>query len=310
MGIAELGINALDALAAGLLLYLVAAGLTLVLRTSRFLNLAHAAVVAVGAARAVAAFRLTGSTMAAILLACVAFIPVAMAAELLIVRQFRGKTLASQIAVTFGMSLILGDLTALLARGGPSPPVPDWLSFTVVFPAGFSYPADRLATIVAALIGALVLIYFSRFTRLGARMRALADDPEMSAALGIDPRPSLSGVFSVACVLAVLAGALSVIFLHEPAWSSGGRLLALVLAVVLWGGTGSLRGAFIAALAISFLDQFTRDVLPKLAPDILPGARMPGDTSSAVAIFVATALVLVIRPLGLFGSEKRWEDGW
>jgi branched-chain amino acid transport system permease protein len=311
MGVAELGVHVLDALASGLLLYLVAAGLTLVLRTSRFLNLAQAGFVAAGAAGSVAAFRLTGSAMTAMALACAAFVPVAMAAEILIVRPFRGKAMAAQVVAAFGMFLILGDVTALMASsGGALLPVPDRLLFTITLPGGFPYPVERLAVIAVALTGVLGLTYFSRFTRSGARMRAIADDAEMAAALGIDARKSLNGVFSLACLLATLSGALSIVFLHAGNWSSGGPVLALAVTAVLWGGTGSLRGAFLAALTISFVDSFARNVLPELAGNIPPGASGWGGASSAAAIFLLTALILLIRPLGLFGSERRWENDW
>jgi branched-chain amino acid transport system permease protein len=311
MGAAELGVHALDALASGLLLYLVAAGLTLVLRTSRFLNLAQAGFVVAGAAGSVAAFRLTGSIMTAIPLACAAFVPVAMAVEILIVRPLRGKAMAAQVVAAFGMFLILGDVTTLLAsNGGALLPAPHWLSFTITFPGGFPYPVERLAVITVASAGVLGLMYFSHFTRSGARMRAIADDAEMAAALGIDARKSLSGVFTLACLLATLSGALSIVFLHDGDWSSSGRVLALAVTVVLWGGTSSLRGAFLAALTISFLDSFVRDVLPELATNILPGASGWGAASSAGAIFLLTALILLIRPLGLFGSQRRWESDW
>ena len=311
MGVAELGIYALDALASGLLLYLVAAGLTLVLRTSRFLNLAQAGFVAAGAVGSVAAFRLTGSTSAAILLACAAFVPVAMAAEILIVRQFHGKAMAAGAVAAFGMFLILGDVIELMeSSDGSLLPVPDLLAFSIAFPGSFSYPADRLAVIAVAIAGVLGLLYFSHFTRSGACMRAIADDAEMAAALGIDARRHLTRVFTLACVFATASGALSIVFFRNDVWASGGRVLALAVAVVLWGGTGSLRGAFLAALTISLLDTFARDVVPELTANILPSAAGWGDVSAAASIFLFTAIMMFIRPFGLFGGERRWENRW
>ena len=141
-------------------------------------------------------------------------------------------------------------------------------------------------------------------------MRAIADDAEMAAALGIDARQHLSGVSTVSCLLATLSGALSIVFLHDDVWSSSGRLLALAVAVVLWGGTGSLRGAFLAALTIALLDRSCATFCPALAADVLPGASGSGDVSAATAIFLLTALLLLIRPLGLFGGRGRWESDW
>ena len=116
------------------------------------------------------------------------------------------------------------------------------MSFDLNILGAFSYPAVRLAVIAVALAAVLALLYFIRFTGSGIRMRAIADDAEMAAALGIDPRRLLAGAFTAGCLLATLSGALSVHFPNRSDWSSGG--LALAVAVVLWGGTGSLRGAF------------------------------------------------------------------
>lgn len=309
MGMAELGVHALDALGRGLLLYLVAAGFTLILRASRFLNLAQGGFALAGVAASMAAFHITGSAAAAIPIACAAVVPVAMAAEILVVRPLRGKTLAPQVVGAFGMFLILADVNVLLA-GSESAllPAPDWLSFNLSFPGSFSYPAKRLAVIAVALAAALALLYFSRFTGPGARVRAIADDPEMAAALGIDPRRLLAGVFTAGCALAALAGALSVQFADDGGWSSGA--LALVVAAVLWGGTGSLGGAFGAALLISSIDRFVRLVLPGLSSEILPEAATWVEASSAAAIILLTALVLLIWPKGIFRRARRWEGDW
>ncbi len=309
MGMAELGVHALDALGRGLLLYLVAAGFTLILRASRFLNLAQGSFALAGVAASMAAFHITGSAAVAIPIACAAVVPVAMAAEILVVRPLRGKALATQVVAAFGMFLILADANLLLAGSEPAAlPAPDWLSFNLSFPGSFSYPAKRLAVIAVALAAALALFCFSRYTGPGARVRAIADDSEMAAALGIDPRRLLTGVFTAGCALSALAGALSVQFADDGGWSSGA--LAWVVAAVLWGGTGSLGGAFGAALFISGFDRFVRVALPTLSSEILPDAATWVEASSAAAIILLTALVLLVWPKGLFGQARRWEADW
>jgi branched-chain amino acid transport system permease protein len=311
MDLAELGVLALDALGFGLLLYLVAAGLVLVLRAARFLHLAQGAFVAVGAAGSVAAFHLVGSALPAIALACAAVVPLAMAAEILIVRPLQGKPAGAQVAAAFGLFLILADVTALLASPEKAfLPLPDWLATSITLPGGFSYSGYRVAAIAAALAGTLGLAYFSSFTRSGARARALSDDAKMAAALGIEPQKYMNAVFGIACLLAALVGSISIALLNQPGWPADGWLLALAVAAVLWGGSGSLRGVFIAALAISFLDRLARDLFPTLAGDLLPPTSISSATLSAAVIFMATALMLIVRPHGLFARQNGWETRW
>ena len=281
-------ISVLNGLAIGCLLFLLAAGLSLVFGMMDVLNLAHGAVFLVGA---YAAYALTdeGVTWLAFAGAVVAALAVGTVCGGVLAalsRPLAGRGHLDQALLTLGCALVLADLVVLAfgrdVHGVGAPPGLDGSAVIL----GQSYPVYRLALIGVGLALALAIYAVVERTQLGSLMRATVADRGMVEALGVDARKVLLGVFAAGCALAAFAGALGAqIYGARPGLEDSILLLALVVVVI--GGLGSIKGALIGALVIGQVESVGRALLPELAPFLLFGAM---------------ALVLLVRPRGLFGS--------
>ncbi len=298
-------IQILNGLQLGVILFLIAAGLTLVFGVMGFINLAHGVQYMLGAYLAVALYGLTGSFLAALVLALPLALLLGLVLEFLVFRHLYDRDHLSQVLATFGVILFLNQLMKVIF--GPaslSVPPPAFLDFSFTLVDGLLYPAYRVALIVAGLLVAVGLWLVITRTRVGMLIRAGATNPDMVSALGVNVRRLFLVVFGFGAMLAGFAGVMAApIFSVEP--GMGDNLLIVAFVVIIIGGAGSIRGAFVAALLVGLVDTLGRTL-------VTDGLRLIMDPSSAnqigpaiasMLIYVLMALVLFWRPEGLFAAK-------
>jgi branched-chain amino acid transport system permease protein len=302
-----LAVQALNGLQFGVLLFLIASGLTLVFGVMNFLNLAHGAQFMVGAYLAVFFHQLTGGFFLAVALALIFALVFALMTEVTVLRHFYHRDHLSQLLATFGLILILNDGSKAIWGSAPqSLALPEILSGSIPLLDGMHYPLYRLIVIAAGLLVALVLYYVVQQTRFGMLIRAGAADSEMVSALGVDTRKLFMTVFAAGAGLAALAGILAApLIAVQP--GMGDNVLILTFVVIVIGGAGSIRGAFIAALLVGLVDTLGRSFATDLFRTILPpaSANEVGPAVASVLIYALMALVLAFRPAGLFPAPGR-----
>jgi branched-chain amino acid transport system permease protein len=300
-------VQILNGLQLGVLLFLIAAGLTLVFGVMNFINLAHGAQYMLGAYLAVAFYGVVGNFLGALVLALLAALAFGLLLEFLVFRHLYDRDHLDQVIATFGIILFLDH--AVRAIWGAAPltlPIPDVFSGSVTLIGGLLYPVWRLVIIGCGLAVAAGLYGLVTFTRTGMLIRAGATNARMVSALGINIQRLFMIVFGFGTMLAGFAGIMiAPIISVEP--GMGDNILILALVVIVIGGIGSIRGAFIAALLIGLVDtlgrSFSIDIL-RLMMGPSP-ARMVGPAIASMLIYVLMAIVLYLRPAGLFPARGR-----
>jgi branched-chain amino acid transport system permease protein len=279
-------VSVLNGFAIGFLLFILAVGLSLVFGMMDVLNLAHGALFLGGAyLGAQFAGGGWGGFLGALAIAAAAGL-VAGGALSLMTEPLRKRSHLDQALLTLGVALVVAELLVIVFGDDPlSVPAPPGLDGSVSV-LGATYPSYRLALIVIGAALALVVYLVVDRTRVGALVRATVADREMVSALGVDNRLVKAGVFAVGSLLATTAGVLGgPVYGARPGLDASVFILALVVVVI--GGLGSVRGALAGALIIGQVDTLGRVLLPDLASFIL---------------FAALAVVLVLRPQGVFGT--------
>ena len=297
----------LNGLQFGLLLFLLAAGLTLVFGIMDLVNLAHGSLYMIGAYFAATFVALTDSFVIGAVLALIATLVVGMAVEVVAMRRLYGRDHLDHVLGTFGLILFFNELVRIVwGPAGLTLRVPDWLNTSVRVLPGLDYPTYRIAIIVSALLVALFLYVLVMRTRIGMLIRAGASNREMVGALGINIKLLYTFVFGVGAALAGLAGMMQAAILTAQI-GMGENILILAFVVIIIGGIGSIRGAFIAALFVGFVDTVGRAFLPELLKLILSptAASTAGPALSSMLIYLLMAVVLVVRPAGLFPVAGR-----
>ena len=294
-----------NGLQAGVTLFLVAAGLTLILGIMDFVFLAHGAQVMIGAYAAAAITGATGNFYLGLLLA----IPVTFASgyllEFLIIRHLYQRDHMEQVLATFGLILFFNEVIRI--GFGPAAlysDLPPSLSGFVEILPDTPYPAYRLAVILAGLVLALAIHLFVSRTRVGAMVRAGANNPAMTAALGINIKILFRLIFATGACFAGVAGMLlGPLTSVQP--GMGEPLLILSLVVIIIGGIGSVRGAFIAAIIVGLVDTLGRVFLPALLRLIIDQAAADGagPALASMLVYILMAMVLIFRPTGLFPAK-------
>ena len=281
--------QALNGLQLGLMLFLMAAGLTLVLGIMDTINLAHGSLYMVGAYLAATLVQATGSFVLGVLLAMAATAAIGAAIEVTVLRALYRRDHLSQVLATFALILIANEAVRMV--WGPQPialAVPAALAGPVELVPGFSYPAWRLVLIAVGFAVALLLFLLVSHTRAGMRVRAGASNRDMAEVMGVDVKRLFTAVFAIGAALCALAGALLGPILAVQV-GMGESILILAFVVVVIGGIGSIRGAFVGALLVGFVDVLGRTLLvPALA---------------SIAIYVLMAGVLAWKPQGLFPAR-------
>src|SRR5262245_33822844 len=280
-------IQALNGIQYGLLLFLVASGLTLIFGIMGVINLAHGAFYMVGAYFAWWFAGATGSFLLGLALAIPAAVALGLVIERLGIAYFYRRDHLYQVLFTYGLILILNELQRLVFGSDVyAVRVPDWLSGSFPLTETQTYPYYRVFLSLAAVAVAAALQLFVARTRLGMVIRAGSTDPEMVSALGFDVARLFTIVFALGVGLAAFAG-----MIYAPVGTvfpgMGDQILILSFVVVVIGGIGSLRGAFVGAMLIGLAETFGQVLLPGGGSGVLPYAVM--------------ALVLVWAPQGLFG---------
>ena len=295
----------LNGLQLGVMLFLMAAGLTLVFGIMNLVNLAHGSLYMVGAYLSVALFNLTGSYPLAVLLALAGTLAVGMIVELVALRTLYERDHLDQVLATFGLILFFNELVAILwGRAALYTTMPAWLSGQLELFAGVRYPTYRAAIIVVGIAVAALLWYVVTRTRLGMLIRAGASNRTMVAALGVNIRLLYTVVFGFGAALAGLAGLMAgPIYTVQP--GMGEDVLIEVFVVIVIGGIGSIRGALAGALIVGMVDTLGRAFLkPILATVLSPtAAESAGPALASMLIYLLMAAVLAVRPAGLFPAR-------
>jgi len=292
----------LNGLQFGLLLFLLAAGLTLVFGIMDMVNLAHGSLYMVGAYFAATFVALTDSFLIGAILALGATILVGMAVEVVALRRLYGRDHLDHVLGTFGLILFFNEAVRIVwGPAGLTLRVPDWLNTSVRILPGLDYPTYRIAIIVTALVVALFLYVLVMRTRIGMLIRAGASNREMTGALGVNINLLYTLVFGLGAALAALAGLMQAP-IQTVQIGMGENILILALVVIIIGGIGSIRGAFIAAIMVGLIDTIGRAFLPDLLRLVLSsrGASTVAPALSSMLIYLVMAIVLVVRPAGLF----------
>jgi branched-chain amino acid transport system permease protein len=292
----------LNGLQFGLLLFLLAAGLTLVFGIMDLVNLAHGSLYMVGAYFAATFVSWTGSFVAGALLALGATLIIGMIVEVVALRRLYGRDHLDHVLGTFGLILFFNELVRIVwGPAGLRLPLPDWLSTSVPILPGLDYPKYRIAIIVTSLMVALFLYLLVMRTRLGMLIRAGASNREMTSALGVNINLLYTLVFGLGAALAALAGLMQAP-IQTVQIGMGENILILALVVIIIGGIGSIRGAFVAAIFVGLVDTVGRAYLTDLARLVLDSraAATAAPAMSSMLIYLLMAIVLVVRPAGLF----------
>ena len=294
--------QAFNGLQAGVTLFLVAAGLTLILGIMDVVFLAHGAQVMIGAYAAAAITAATGNFYIGLLLA----VPVTFASgyllEFLLIRHLYRRDHMEQVLATFGLILFFNELIRI--GFGPAAiysDLPPSLSGFVEILPGTPYPVYRLGVILVGLACAVAIHMFVSRTRIGAMVRAGANNPEMTAALGINIKILFRLIFATGACFAGVAGMmLGPITAVQP--GMGEPLLILSLVVIIIGGIGSVRGAFIAAIIVGLVDTLGRVFLPAMLRLVFDQATADGagPAVASMLVYIVMAVVLIFRPTGLF----------
>ena len=292
----------LNGLQLSLTLFLLAAGLTLVFGIMGVINLAHGSLYMIGAYAGAYAAAKTGTFWLALPAGLAAAALVGAAMEFIIVRRLYARDHLSQVLATFGLILFFNGFIAWSAGRSPllieTPP--QLAGFVEVLP-GLRYPAYRLAMLAVGVAVALGLWWMISRTRVGMLIRAGSDKREMVEALGVDIAKLFTLVFALGALLAGLAGVM-VGPIRSVQIGMGEQVLITTFVVIVVGGIGSIRGAFAGALLIGLCDTLGRAYVPMLLKSWLSGplADGLGAALASVIIYLVMALVLVIRPRGLF----------
>ena len=297
--------NTLHGIQLGLLIFLLAAGLTLVFGIMDMVNLAHGSLYMIGAYFAVTLIRVTDSFVLGVLLAFVATLVFGILLERFVLRTLYARDHLDQVLATFGLILFFNKLVQVIwGPAGLSIPLPAWLAQKIEILPGVPYPLYRLSITLVSLLVAGGLWYLIAQTRTGMLIRAGASNRRMVQALGVDIKWLFTLVFGLGAGLAGLAGVM-----YAPIGTvfsgMGEEVLIQAFVVIVIGGIGSIRGAFIAALGLGLIDTLGRLFLVDLCKLVMSAgaASTVGPALASMLIYLIMAAVLVWRPTGLFGRS-------
>jgi branched-chain amino acid transport system permease protein len=296
--------QSLNGIQFGLMLFLLAAGLTLVFGIMDMINLAHGSLYMIGAFLASTLVQATGSFALGVALAVAATALIGMLLEISLLRTLYARDHLSQVLATFALILILNEVVRLIWGSDAGLPMPAALSGPVQLLPGLMYPSYRLLIIGVGLVIAILLYFLVAKTRVGMLVRAGASNREMALAMGVDIKLLFTLVFGVGAALCAVAGALLGPLLAVQV-GMGENILILAFVVIVIGGIGSIRGALVGALLVGMVDTIGRAFLPIAFGAFLPPqfASAAGPALASVMIYLLMAVVLYFRPQGLFPAR-------
>jgi len=281
----------------GLVLFLMAIGVSLAFGVMNVINLAHGSMLMLGAYFIAAATVRTPSVAVAFIVAMAAVAIIAALIELALLRPLYRRGHLDQVLATFGASIALNE--AVIMIWGREPvfmSTPSWLEGFVRIGPGLDYSVYRLAISGVAIGAGLALWLLLAKTRLGMQIRAGAEKREVIAGLGVNIRVLFTAVFVISALLAALAGIMLGPLLAVQS-GMGDSLLILALAVAVIGGVDSLKGALVASLVVGLVDTYGRMFWPQLLGDVA------GNIMANAAVYVLMAIVIAWKPSGLFGRQ-------
>ncbi|WP_423909584.1 branched-chain amino acid ABC transporter permease [Candidatus Spongiihabitans sp.] len=291
----------LNGLQLGLLLFLLAAGLTLIFGIMDFINLSHGSFYMIGAFFCASLMAITGSLIFSIVFAVIGVFVVGALVERFIARRLYKNDHLDHVLVTFGLILVFDTLAHMIwGSAGGVIPLPDALNGQLEF-GGFVIPTYRLLIIAAGLMVAVGLYFLVARSRLGMLIRAGASNRTMVSALGINIDRLYFVVFAIGAALAGFAGML-IAPITEASIGMGNEIIIVAFVVVIVGGLGSIKGAFYSAILIGFIDTLGRSYLDDLLKLFVSNqsAETAAPALSAMMIYLLMAVVLVFKPQGLF----------
>jgi branched-chain amino acid transport system permease protein len=297
----------LNGIQLGMLLFLLAAGLTLIFGIMDLVNLAHGSLYMLGAYFAATFSAFTDSFVLGAVLALLATLVVGMAVEVIAIRRLYGRDHLDHVLGTFGLTLFFNELVRLIwGPAGMTLSLPSQMLTAVQVLPGVYYPAYRLVIILATLAVALLLYILVMRTRIGMLIRAGASNREMVGALGVNIKLLYTLVFGLGAALAGFAGLMQAPILTVQI-GMGENILILAFVVIIIGGIGSIRGAFVAAIMVGLIDTVGRAFLPDLLRLFMTtnAASSLGPSISSMMIYLVMAAVLVFRPEGLFPASSK-----
>lgn len=296
----------LNGLQFGMMLFMLAAGLTLIFGIMGVVNLTHGSFYMVGAYCAAYAISSTGSFLAGIVAALLGAGLYGVIIEILVIRRLYKRDHLYQVLATLGLLFFTNEAVSIIfGRQPPLVSIPSALEGFITVLPGLPYPVIRLSFIVVGVLVAIGLWFLVNRTRIGMLIRAGADDHEMVDALGIDIRKLYTVVFALGALLCGLAGVMAAPILAVEI-GMGERILITTFVVIVIGGVGSVKGALIGALLVGMVDSLGRAFLPQLLGLVL--APVIADPLAAglasASIYVLMAVVLIVKPGGLFPARS------
>lgn len=307
MDLSLLVIQTLNGVQLGLLLFLVASGLTLVFGILDFVNLAHGSLYMLGAFIAASLTFALGNFLIAVVVALPITAALGYLVERFVARPLYARDHLDHVLGTFGLILVLDTLAHLIwGPEGIAVPLPLWLDGQTPLWGGLVVPTFRLLIIGAGLAAAGGLFWLVNYTRLGMLIRAGASNRTMVSALGINIEMLFGLVFAIGAALAGLAGML-VAPITEASIGMGNNIIITAFVVIIVGGIGSIKGAFIAALLIGLIDTLGRSFIDDIFKVFMSSeaAETSAPAVSAMLIYIIMACVLALRPQGLFPPKVR-----
>ena len=289
----------------GMLLFLLAAGLTLVFGIMDLMNLAHGSLYMMGAYFAATVTRATDSFMLGLAVALLATLVLGIILEIVVLRKLYDRGHLDQVLATFGLILFFNQ-GVILIWGPDSQPmnIPVFLDGSVEIVPGAPYPVFRLAIIGAGLLVALFLYLLITRTRTGMLIRAGASNGQMARALGVNIRFLFTIVFGLGAVLAGFAGMMAGPISSVES-GIGEPMLILAFVVIVIGGIGSVRGALVASVIIGIVETVGRSILPFLMKEYISedAAQTAGPALASMLMYILMVLVLFFKPQGLFPAR-------
>jgi len=291
----------------GMLLFLLAAGLTLIFGIMDLVNLAHGSLYMLGAYFAATFAAATDSFVIGAVLAFLATFAAGIVLEIIAIRPLYGRNHLDHVLGTFGLLIFFNDLVRRIwGPAGMSLPLPSAMLNAVQILPGVYYPVYRLVIIVVTLAVATLLYVVVMWTRLGMLIRAGASNREMVGALGVNIKLLYTLVFGFGAALAGLAGLMQAPILTVQI-GMGENILILAFVVIIIGGIGSIRGAFAASIIVGLIDTIGRAFLPDVLRAVLStnAAITLAPALSSMSIYMLMAGILVFRPEGLFPAASK-----
>lgn len=307
MDMALLTIQVMNGLQLGILLFLLAAGLTLIFGIMDFINLAHGSFYMIGAYFCGTITLLTGNFVLAVFLAIPMTLVVGYVVEIVVARTLYQRDHLDHVLATFGLILIFDKLVMIIwGPEGMAIALPAWLNGQIHLSEDIVVPTYRVAIIVVGLAVAAGMGLMVAKTRIGMLIRAGASNRTMVQALGVDIKMLFSLIFAVGAAIAGIAG-MMIAPITEASIGMGNDIIIVAFVVIIIGGIGSIKGAFVGALIVGLIDTLGRSYLDQLMKLFMSSqdAETAAPALSAMLIYIIMAVVLAVRPQGLFPPQVR-----